>query len=470
MSDHPSNACSEYVELSRRGFLAGASAATFTAMAIPSWLPRVSYASSHRSMAQDVIVQVYLRGGMDGLSVVVPWNETNYQNARPNIKVLGPGGGSNSVLDLVSGNTAASPTAPGGQVAFGFHPAMAALMGAYGDGNLAVVQATGLTNQSKSHFDAQKFMEVGQLNDPTVVTGWLGRHIATVEPMLANASLRAVGVADGLQRTLVGADRALPVPDMQSNPGTPPALNNFTNYGLKGTTTTAANRLTAIGDMYAASGGELSSSAQNTRNTIALLNQIGASGYIHSIGAGNNPTAYPTSSLGNALKSTAALINAQVGVEAVAIDYGGWDTHNNQGLASAGGVITDPAATMYNQINTLANALSAFYADIVVGKGRNVTVVVLSEFGRRVGQNGTIGTDHGNGNLMMALGSAVDGGRVITNWPGISGALPATNQDLGITIDYRDILSEIIVKRLGNGANLATIFPGFNYTDRHVIS
>ena len=465
MSEHNcTNACQEYMDLSRRGFLIGTGAAALAASA-PAWLPRVSYAKAHNSAAQDVIVQIYLRGGCDGLTVCVPWNEANYQNARPNLRVLGPGGGANSVIDLLSGNTAPSATAPGGQVAFGFHQAMAPLMQAYSDGKLAVVHAAGFTNQSKSHFDAQKFMEAGKLNDLSVVTGWLGRHIASVDPMVPGALLRAVGVADGLQRTLIGADHALPVPDLQSGTGTPPAMTNFVNYGLLGTTATKTARSNTLMSMYGSAGGALGESATNTFSTISLLNQIGASGYVHSIPGGSNPAAYPTNSLGNALKSTAALIDAQVGVEAVAIDNGGWDLHQNEGTAAGTVVGTD----MFNQIDSLAKAISAFYSDLVVGKGRSVTLIVISEFGRRLGENGTIGTDHGYGNIMLVLGGAVNGRRVVTQWPGVSAAMPAFNQDLGVTIDYRDVLSEIIAKRLGNAANLPSIFPGYSYTDRGVM-
>lgn len=466
MSDHTCIACDEYMRLSRRKFMV----ATTAMFALPACFPRVSYAKSHTSAPQDVIVQVYLRGGMDGLSVCVPWNETNYFNARPILRLTGPGTGPTAVIDPLQGHTAASPTAPGGQVVFGFHPAMAPLMTAYNDGKLALVQAAGLTNTNKSHFDAQRFMEVAKLNDPTVGTGWLGRHLITQNiPMNPAGVLRAVGVADGLQLTLVGANRAVPIPDMQNSTGTPPTnMTNFDNYGLLGTTATKPQRRATIDTMYEGYGSAIGDSANNTLATIQLLNDIGAANYFPTIAAGNNPADYPNTPLARALRSSAALINAQVGVEAIAVDYGGWDTHNNQATATGG--VTDPASLMFRQIDTLSQALSAFYADIIVGKGRNVIVVVISEFGRRLGQNGTLGCDHGYGNSMMVLGNAVDGRRVITNWPGLSANQPATDVDLGVTIDYRDVLAEIIAERLGNAANLASIFPGYTPTFRGVIA
>lgn len=459
-------ACDEYVALSRRRFMAASAAM----LAAPACFPRVSLASSYSSAPLDVVVQIYLRGGQDGLSVVAPWNEANYTSARPTIRLDGPGGGANAVLDLPGGNTAASPTAPGGQVAFGFHPAMAPLMQAYADGKFLAVQASGLTNTNKSHFDAQRFMEVAKVADPTVGTGWLGRHLVTqTTPLNPSGVLRAVGVANGLPISLLGADRAVPIPDLQNATGGS-GLTNFDSYGLTGTTATKNARRATIDAMHDAFGGSLAASADNTLATIQLLNDIGAADYVHSIPAGNNPSDYPTTQLGNALRSSAALINAQVGVEAIAIDYGGWDTHNNEGDPNASGTISSPNSTMFRQIDTLAKALSAFYADIIVGKGRSVCVVVLSEFGRRLGQNGTIGTDHGYGGLMFALGNGIAGGRVLTNWPGLSSAQPATNVDLGVTIDYRDILAEIVSARLGNGGNLGAVFPAFTPTFRGIVS
>ncbi len=452
-------ACHDY-HLSRRRMLAASAGALF----LPVCFPRVSFAKSHSSAPQDVIVQIFLRGGMDGLSLASPWNEPNYIAARPTLRLTAPGTGATAVIDPLVGNTAASPTAPGGQVVFGFHPAFAPLMRAYSDGKLAIIPACGHTGTTKSHFDAQVFMEVGRVN-PTVATGWLGRHLATqTNPINPAAQLRAVGVADGLPVTLVGGDRALPIPDLQNSTGSPPSnLSNFDSYGLAGTTSTKTTRRNAIDAMYDSFGGDTAPVADTAIATIQLLNAIGAANYPSTIAAGNNPADYPTTALGNALRSSAALIDAQVGVEAIAINHDGWDTHSNHGAPN------DPNGAITYQINQLASALSAFYADLIVGKGRSVIVVVISEFGRRLGQNGSAGTDHGYGGATLVLGNAVAGGRIITNWAGLSPAQPSTEVDVPVTIDYRDILSEIVVKRLGNGANLDAIFPGYAYTDRHVI-
>jgi uncharacterized protein (DUF1501 family) len=195
------------------------------------------------------------------------------------------------------------------------------------------------------------------------------------------------------------------------------------------------------------------SAALTTQQTIDLLNTIDFAGYVPAGGA-----VYPTGGTGFAFKSTAALIKADVGVEAVAIDVGGWDTHNNQGPITG---------TMANLMTTLSTCLAAFHADIFAGNGRNVTVVVMSEFGRRLAQNGTSGTDHGHGNAMLVLGNHIAGGRVLTQWPGMAPNQLYQGIDLQVTIDFRDVLAEIVQERLGN-TNLATVFPDFTPTFRGV--
>lgn len=477
-------ACQEFVALSRRRFLAASGTAAAVLASAPAWLPRVAVAKEFRSAAQDVVIQIFLRGACDGLSMVVPFNEPRYISARPNLVMLPFDAGADParrVLDLIgtsgsdaSGNSlasAASTTAPGGRVFFGLHPALSGLMPAWADGKLLLVQAAGMTDTNKSHFDAQRSMEVARLNDLTLASGWLGRHLATVSPMRANALVRAIAMTDGLPRTFVGSPKAVPVPEMANGTGAPPALTNFTGYGLKGASNSRTNRQRVMRDMSASGGGPVAAAALSTLNTITLLNQIGAAGYTPAAGA-----VYPTNSIGNSLKSSAALINADVGIEAIGIDYSGWDTHANQGTAIAvtgpgttsGGLVT--GSSMFGTMSALGNAIGAFYRDIIAGRSRNVTVVIVSEFGRRVGENGTLGTDHGYGNVMICLGQAIRGGRVMTNWPGLSTnpALVPTNMDLGVTIDYRDILAEIVQGRLGN-PDLATVFPSYTPTFRGVL-
>lgn len=429
MSEHDSHGCTEYRELSRRRFMAASGAAAFAAYTIPAWMPKVAVAKDYRSSMRDVVVSIYLRGAADGLTMCVPYGDNNYYTARPNIAIARP-------------DSAAPDRATALDDFFGLPPAMLPLLPAYQAGHLLFVHACGSTDPSRSHFDAQRFMEVGKPRDLNLATGWLGRHLASIPPMVPSPSLRAVGIATGLQQTLAGGPQTLPVP-------------NLDTFGLAGSGSTSIARQSALTDMYGQIDDPLRASGLNSINTINLLNEINFSGYVPAGGA-----VYPTGNFGYALKTTAALIKAQRGVEAIAIDLGGWDTHANQG--SVGG-------TMAGLMDQLARGLAAFHTDMMTGIAPTFSLVVMSEFGRRLRENGSLGTDHGHGNAMMVMGNCVNGGRVLRNWPGLAQGQLFEGIDLDVTIDYRDILSEIIQSRLGN-ANLDVIFPSFTPTTRGVLS
>lgn len=417
--------CCEYAELSRRQFLGASSGAALFALSAPAWLPRVAYADDGCT-GRDVIVSIYLRGGADGLTLCVPHGDADYYAARESrgLAIPQPGSGSDAAVDLDG--------------FFGLPPAMAALLPAYQAGHLALVHACGLTDTTRSHFDAQRYMEVGKLADPTLFTGWLGRHLASIPPRTPNAALRAVAMGDNaLPITLAGAPQALPVAD--------PA-----NVGLDGNPLTADQRRSYLADSYA--GDTLESIATDTLATIDLLEAIDFAGYLPAGGA-----VYPETNFGQSLKATAALIKAQVGVEAAALNIGGWDTHENAGVLTG---------TLASLMNELAESLAAFHADLYTDIS-NVTVVAVSEFGRRVEANASNGTDHGHGNCMFVLGDNIAGGQVVRNWLGLHPDVLFEGRDVPITIDYRDILAEIVQQRLGN-AQLDTVFPGYTPQFRNI--
>jgi uncharacterized protein (DUF1501 family) len=426
MNDHRPCGCNEYQSLSRRQFLSRGVASAAALASAPAWLPRVSFAQSENS-ARDVMVSVFFRGGADGLSLCVPHGEDAYYNARPTLAIPRPDSGSpNAAVDLDG--------------FFGFAPAMAALVSAFDAGDLLVVHATGSQDETRSHFDAMKFMEVGKPRDPNLATGWLGRHLLTVTPSDSSALLRAIGISPGLQQTLVGAPLALPVPDP----------DEFTIYGNDAT---ASERVAALANMYQTTEEPLVTSAENTAAVIALLDAIDFQGYTPAGGA-----EYPNSEFGMALKSTAALIKADLGLEAVAIDKGGWDTHLNQ----------EPLdGHMFGLMSDLAAALAAFHLDLIANGNRNVVLTCMSEFGRNVRQNASQGTDHGHGNCLFAMGQRVAGGAVLTNWPGLEAGQLYEGQDLDVTIDYRDILAEIVQNLLDNN-DLSFVFPDYTPTFRGV--
>lgn len=503
LSEGGSTGCTEYLELSRRGFLgvagATASAAMLAATTAPAWLPRVSFARDFNTPPQDVIVCVFLRGGADGLNMVIPFNDPGYLAARNTLRVFEP-----DRVGVPIGHRAIGLGAGArfGNVDIGLHPALAGLYPAYKDGKLLIAACSGITGANKSHFDCQRYMERGKWNDPALTSGWIGRHMAQSAPLAPNSLLRGVAVASAVQQSMIGAPGTLPLPNMASSPGTADAtglfpMNNLRNYGLSGSSTTRDNRRRAInriaGDpsgtpvgMYESSPSVMATAAQNTVNVINRLNQIGASSYRPAGGA-----VYPTNSFGYAMLSTAALIAANdltssgQAVDAVAIDLGGWDTHTDECRRdTATGTIL---GAMVSPMNQLAQGLGAFYADIIASRRLNVTVVVMSEFGRRVGENGGAagsppGTDHGYGNNVWIMGKNVLGGRVLAKtaasgqnpaWPGVplaTGNTQAYNLDMPITLDYRHLLAEIIDKRLTNPGALASVFPGFTPVYQGIVS
>jgi uncharacterized protein (DUF1501 family) len=426
--------CSEYNELSRRQFLtdtAGASSMAVIAAAFPSWLPKVVLAESYDS-TRDVIISIFLRGGADGLSLCVPFGDANYYTSRPTIAIPRPDSTATATRGIALDNFFALPRA------------MQGLFPAYQAGNLLVVHATGSVDSTRSHFDAQKFMEVGKPRDPGIVTGWLGRHLASVPPMRTDAPLRALGFASGLQKTLVGAPKTLPMADP-------------TTFGLSGATATRTERMAWLKSEYGPAPEPLRSSALDALNTLELLRLINFTGYTPANGA-----VYPATTFGRAMRSAAALVKADVGIEAAQIDVGGWDTHSAQDPVNAGG-------SMYNTMQGVANALGAFHADVIAGtQATNVTVVMISEFGRNVRENSARGTDHGRGNAMFVMGRNIAGGRVYAfNWPGLARENLQDGQDLKVTLDHRDILAEIVKNRLGN-QNVGLVFPDFVPTFRGV--
>lgn len=415
--------CSEYNQLSRREFL-GASGLTVAALSAPAWLPRVAYAGAGGPRSdRDLIISVFLRGGADGLTLCVPHGDDNYYAVRPTISIPRPD----------SGDPAAAIDLDG---FFGLPKGLERLIEAYQAGDLLIVHGTGSVDDSRSHFDAMHYMEVGKARDASLATGWLGRHLASTDPLDRKAVLRAVGIASGLQRTLVGSPLALPIP-------------NLADFNIGGDYYTLPDRTQALNRLHAAGSEPLRTAGKNTIRTISLLEKINFYGYVPSGGA-----VYPESYFGYSLKSSAALIKAEVGVEAIAVDLHGWDTHAEQQPRDG---------YMHYLMHDLGDALAALYTDVIGGGYTNVTVVVMSEFGRVVAENGSKGCDHGHGNVMFALGTGIDGGRVLAEWPGLSYDQLFQGQDLQVTIDHRSILAEIVKNRLGND-QLDTIFPGFTPT------
>jgi len=282
-----------------------------------------------------------------------------------------------------------------------------------------------------------ELMERGVDDEKGPASGWIGRHLATLNT--GNRSpLRAVGMGALPQRSLSGS---VPVS----------ALRSIADFHLGGDARAVAHMRSALDTIYT---GDMP--GQETLNIMDILQKLDPS---ISPTAGSRSPAYPDSEFGLALKQTAMLIKAEVGLEVSAIDLGGWDTHFAQGGSSG---------LMANLLADLAAGLAAFQADIA-GQLNRVTTVTMSEFGRRAAENGSLGTDHGHGSSMMVLGGHVLGGKVHGNWPGLREGQLIGPGDLAVTTDYRDVLGEICLKRLNNPA-LGEIFPGYQHVPRGIIA
>jgi uncharacterized protein (DUF1501 family) len=420
--------CPEYQSLSRRQFLGGASVATAGAVLGASWLPQVAFANGGPN--RDVIISIYLRGGADGLSLCVPYADNNYYAVRPNIAIPRPDSSSQYRATNLDGF-------------FGFPPAMTPLLQAYRDRKLLIAHAVGAAGWTRSHFDAQYWMETAKGSQLLPRTGWLGRHLSTVAPMSPTAPLRGVSISHGLVRTMVGGNKTIPIP-------------NLDDYDYSGDFNHQPELNQTLASMYNAHTDDMKVALGVAQVTISMLNRINFDGYTPSGGAvydDNDWFAY-------SMKSAAALIKANVGVEAIHLDLDGWDTHANQGSQNG---------DLANLMGRLARSLAAFYRDMSSANRMNWTLVVLSEFGRNVGENNSRGTDHGTANACLIMGGAVAGGRVLRNWPGLAPSQLLDGIDLRPTIDYRDILSEIVSKR-GANTNLAAVFPGYSPRFRGVIA
>lgn len=413
----------------RRDFISRGAAAA--AGALPSWMPRLAFRSADAVPRGDVLVCVFQRGGMDGLSAVIPYEERAYYDLRPALAIRAPKAG-----DAKSGRRLDDR--------FALNPAMSGLARLWDEGRLAVVHATGSPDESRSHFDAMDYMERGTPGERSVSTGWIGRHLE-VTAARNGSPFRAVGMGDMLPLSLYG-----PVPAA--------ALRSIVEFHLEGDVDLATFEARLRG-LYS-SGDWFDQNALAAFEALAILERANPLQY-----RPDNGAAYPDSSFGRALAQVAQLIKADVGLEVACVDVGEWDTHAYQVWQGS----RDPTdGVMTRLLGGFDAALAAFADDLGARMDESgVTVVTMSEFGRRVAQNGANGTDHGHGNCMFVLGGGVVKG-VHTRWPGLEPENLSGGEDLAVTIDYRDVLAEIVAKRLANPA-LRAVFPGHNATMQGVV-
>ncbi len=419
------------IKPTRRSFLKGCSAAV-GGVASTRFTNLAFGAAGHN---EEILVVVFLRGGMDGLNVVMPLGGTDrgyYEAARPDLKV--PASGTGAALSLNG--------------VFGIHPAAAPLYPLYQDGKLAIVLAAGLDEANRSHFDAQEFMERGTPGDRTTSTGWLTRHFASARNLPDEIVMPSLSVGSTQVTSLLGDTDAVNLSDVDRF--------NINNGPWQWRD---AQRL-ALRHFYSGDDTWLHTTGLQALDAMDTIELNTAGGYVPANGA-----TYPQNGFGDALRVVAEMVKSDLGLRVAALDLGGWDTHNGQGDGSGG--------QFAGLIGTLAGGLAALYTDLDGAGASNytqrLTVVVQSEFGRRLVQNNDRGTDHGHGNLMMVLSGNANGG-VHGQWPGLGPGQLFDNADLAVTTDFRRVFSEILIRRMANN-RLGIVFPGFgDYSPLGVVS
>jgi len=398
----------------RRFFLRNGALAVAGTAAIPSFLVRSVLAESGVAPGGRLAV-IFQRGAADGLNVVVPYREKNYYAMRPTIAIP-----ANQALDLDG--------------FFGLHPSLASFRPLYQSGQLAVVHAAGSPDMSRSHFDAQDYMESGTPGLKSTADGWLNRALQSEDLRHAreHTAFRALALGAQVPRTLAGSVHAL-------------AISNVNNFAVGGHVGAASPAAGAFEAMYSDTGDKIfHSTGEETFEAVKMLRAADPAQYKPAAGI-----EYPNSEFGNNMKQIAQLLKANLGVEAAFTDVSGWDTHQNQGGVDG---------QLSNRLRDFSDSIAAFWRDMGDG-AENITLVTMSEFGRTARQNGTGGTDHGHANAMFVLGGGVKGGKVYGRWPGLADHELNEGRDLAVTTDFRAVLGEVVSKSIGAN-RLDLVFPG----------
>jgi uncharacterized protein (DUF1501 family) len=411
----------------RRGFLKNGALALVGTAAIPSFLTRAVMAqATAASASRKKLVVVFQRGAADGLNIVIPHAEPSYFQMRPTIAIP-----QQQILDLDG--------------FFGLHPAMASLKPLWDAKHLAIVHAAGSPDMTRSHFDAQDYMESGTPGIKATEDGWLNRALRAEDERrpATETPFRAVALTAEMPRTLEGRVRAL-------------ALNNVRDFHVGGARTPAnasfANSFEGLYDE--SSDSALRGAGREVFEAAKMLQATDPARYTPAAGA-----EYPRGGFGDSMKQIAQLLKADLGVEAAFADIGGWDHHQNEGSVDG---------QLAGRLREFSQSLSAFWMDMGT-QAEDVVVVTMSEFGRTARENGTRGTDHGHANVMFVMGGTVKGGRVYGRWPGLAAEQLNEGRDLAVTTDFRQVLAEVAFKQIG-ARDLNLTFPGAEIEPRRFLN
>lgn len=404
------------LSLTRRAFMKAGAMAVVSTTAVPSFLVRSVLAQTSSAQGRRrTLVVVFARGAADGLNIVIPHGEANYYQMRPSIAI-----GRDQVIDL--------------DHFFGLHPAISGFKPLFDQGHLAIVHAAGSPDPSRSHFDAQDYMESGTPGIKSTPDGWLNRALQAEAARMnrARGPFDAVALGPQIPRTLEGAIPAV-------------AFNRLQDFSIAG----RDPRNGLVGGIFEAMYDEsadpaLRGAGEDTFAAMKMLQAADPSRYQPAPGID-----YPTTAFGAHMKQIVQLIKAGLGVEAAFTDIGGWDTHQNQGGADG---------QMANVLRDFSQGVVAFWQDLG-DRAEEVVLVTMSEFGRTARQNGAGGTDHGHANVMFVLGGTVRGGKVYGQWPGLAAEQLHDGRDLAVTTDFRQVLGEAAYRTLG-ARRLDQVFPG----------
>jgi uncharacterized protein (DUF1501 family) len=396
--------------ITRRIFLRNGALAVVGTAAVPSFLTRAAFGST--GTRNKRLVVIFQRGAADGLNIVIPHAEPSYYSMRPSINIP-----RKEVIDLDG--------------FFGLHPSLASFKPLWDQNHLAIVHAAGSPDPTRSHFDAQDYMESGTPGVKATEDGWLNRCVHGLPEPADKSAFRAIAMGTSLPRILSGPEPAL-------------AINDINSFGVgRGANSPVANTFEA---MYAQSVDTvLHGTGQETFEAVKMLKSADPQKYSPAPGAN-----YSRGRFGDGLRQLAQLIKADLGVQIAFADIGGWDHHVNEG---------NTQGQLASVLRDFAQSLSAFWIDLG-NLAEDTVVITMSEFGRTARENGNRGTDHGHANVMFVLGGPVKGGKVYGKWPGMDQSQLYEGRDLAVTTDFRQVLAEAVEQHLGN-SSLGQVFPGF---------
>lgn len=415
--------------LSRRGFIKAGGLALVGVGAmggIPAFAAQAAFSEKKRGLYKKtkILVCIFQRGAMDGLMAVTPFNDPNLPVARPNLFMTAAASTPNGNAPLIDLDGR-----------FGLHPMMKSFEPLFRDGRLAIVQGIGSPNNTRSHFDAQDYMESGTPFNKGTASGWLNRAVGLLGHD-HDSPFQAVSLTSALPRSFYGASACVAIGSLQ----------DF-SLQLRGNPLSVRSAATSFEDLYdQTTPGLLQQTGRESFEALKMLQKADIKNYTPA-----NRAVYPSTALGNALKQIAQLIKMDIGLEVAFAEHGGWDTHYNQGTAT--GIFANNAAD-------LSNSIAAFWTDLSSYQDE-LTVMTMTEFGRTVHQNGTGGTDHGRASCNFILGNQVYGGKVHGDMKTLTTENLEDGRDLPVTTDFRTVFCEVADRHLQIHNDLV-LFPDWS--------